>query len=232
MYHSITIGGKNTWDDWHLIPTTRPIFAPPKPNTYTVEVPGYDGILDLSTALAGRPTFGQRTGSFEFYTDPDFHSWEALYSEIMAHLHGKKLRAVLEDDPNWYYEGRFEVGSFKSGNDRASIAISYSVAPYKRSMTATGEWLWDTFNFETDMIRSYRDLLISGTTEIEVVGGENAVPTIVCTEDGMGVTIGEETYSLKKGDNIMHGVVLDGGKVVFTFTGSGRVTIEVSGGKL
>ena len=28
MYHSITIGDKNTWDDWHLIPATRPLFHP------------------------------------------------------------------------------------------------------------------------------------------------------------------------------------------------------------
>ena len=29
MYHSITIGDKNTWDDWHMIPVTPPVIAPP-----------------------------------------------------------------------------------------------------------------------------------------------------------------------------------------------------------
>ena len=29
MYHSITIGDKNTWDDWKIIPVSRPVVAPP-----------------------------------------------------------------------------------------------------------------------------------------------------------------------------------------------------------
>lgn len=28
MYHSITIGDKNTWDDWKMIPVSRPVVAP------------------------------------------------------------------------------------------------------------------------------------------------------------------------------------------------------------
>ncbi len=44
MYHSITIGNKNTWDDWHLIPATRPLFNPPTVKTNMVNIPGGDGI--------------------------------------------------------------------------------------------------------------------------------------------------------------------------------------------
>lgn len=36
MYHSITIGEKNTWDDWHLIPTSRPLVNPPSVNTHLI----------------------------------------------------------------------------------------------------------------------------------------------------------------------------------------------------
>ena len=57
MYHSITIGDKNTWDDWHLIPTTRPLFAPPGVKKNIVSIPGGDGSLDLTEALTGRPTY-------------------------------------------------------------------------------------------------------------------------------------------------------------------------------
>ena len=54
MYHSITIGTKNTWDDWHLIPKSRPLVNPPSVKTNVVDIPGGDGALDLSTALSGR----------------------------------------------------------------------------------------------------------------------------------------------------------------------------------
>ena len=46
MYHSITIGSKNTWDDWYLIPSSRPVVNPPKPKTKYIDIPGADGHLD------------------------------------------------------------------------------------------------------------------------------------------------------------------------------------------
>ena len=38
MYHSITIGDKNTWDDWHMIPVTPPVIAPPVEKTISLDV--------------------------------------------------------------------------------------------------------------------------------------------------------------------------------------------------
>ena len=63
MYHSITLGTKNTWDDWHLIPTSRPVVNPPSVKTNMIEIPGGDGVLDLTTALAGRVLYKNRTGA-------------------------------------------------------------------------------------------------------------------------------------------------------------------------
>ena len=43
MYHSITIGDKNTWDDWHMIPVTPPVIAPPVEKTISLDVEGRNG---------------------------------------------------------------------------------------------------------------------------------------------------------------------------------------------
>ena len=68
-----------------------------------------------------------------------FLIWGVLYSEIMAYLHGKRMRAVLEDDPGYYYEGRFAVNEWKSEANWSSIVIDYEVEPYKKSLTTEGE---------------------------------------------------------------------------------------------
>lgn len=155
MYHSITIGDKNTWDDWHLIPASRPLFNPPSVKTNYVDIPGGDGMLDLTTALTGHPTYSNRTGSWTFYVQNGFKDWTALYSEIMVYLHGQHLKAVLEDDPAYYYEGRFSVNQWKSDPQWSQIVIDYNVGPYKKEIGNTGsDWLWDPFNFETGIIRS------------------------------------------------------------------------------
>mgnify|MGYP007025187911 FL=1 len=55
--------------------------------------------------------------------------WHSVYSEIMDLIHGQSLRAILEDDPEYFYEGRFTVNSWKSQKDWSRITIDYSVGP-------------------------------------------------------------------------------------------------------
>lgn len=131
MYHSVTIGNKNTYDDWFIVPASRPLFEAPKPKTKLVDVPGASGQWDLSNALTGYPVFSNREGNWEFYVLNDHGEWYDRYSEIMTYLHGKRLDAVLEDDPNWHYTGRFAVDQWRSEKDYSKIVISYIVDPYK-----------------------------------------------------------------------------------------------------
>lgn len=155
MYHSITFGDKNTWDDWRLVPTSRPVFNPPAQKVKTLEVPGGDGLIDLSTVLSGYPVYQNRTGSFEFYVMNDFKAWQVAFSDIMDYLHGQTMRAILEDDPEHFYEGRFNVNAWKSEKDWSRIVIDYSVGPYKWAVqTSLDEWLWDPFNFQNGIIRT------------------------------------------------------------------------------
>lgn len=234
MYHSITFGEKNTWDDWHLIPKTRPVFNPPAVKTRFIEIPGGNGSLDLTVALLGRAVYKNRTGSFEFIAENGFKEWSVLYSEITNYLSGKRLRAILEDDPDYYYEGRFAVNEWKSEANWSSIVIDYDVKPYKKSLVSAGDdWLWDTFNFETDVIRSYENLPVTGSLSVTIIGDSMPVsPTIIASSDGMTVTFEGETYTLSKGTNYIPELIVHDGENVMIFTGTGTVTIKCERGRL
>lgn len=234
MYHSITIGDKNTWDDWHLIPTTRPLFNPPTVKTNMIDIPGGDGVLDLTTALTGRPTYNNRTGSWTFIVQNGFKDWAALYSEIMAYLHGQKFRAVLEDDPAYFYEGRFSVNQWKSDKDWSQIVIDYNVGPYKNGIANTGtDWLWDSFNFETGVIRNYKNLSVLTTLTVVIIGDMvDLVPVIIASESRMTVTYEGTTYNLERGANTIPDIVIHRGENTLVFTGPGIITIENIGGRL
>lgn len=141
MYHSVLFGNKNTWDDWRLVPSSRPYVSPPEPKVEQVDIPGSDGVLDLTNALNQFVNYKNRTGSIEFtlmnqlYAQgADAEDWEVVYSKIMNHLQGKKMNMILEDDPLYYYYGRYRVSSFKSGNHNSTITIDYDVEPYKRNV--------------------------------------------------------------------------------------------------
>lgn len=239
MYHSITIGEKNTWDDWHLVPISRPLVNPPQVKTSYVALPGGDGVLDLTTAMAGRPTYGNRTGSWTFRVlnnGENFvtqKSWTILYSDIMAYLHGQEFMVTLEDDPAYYYKGRLSVSEWKSNKTHSEITINYNLQPYKKEINGSDEdWLWDPFNFETGVIRYYKNIQISGTKSVLFINPDvmEIVPTFLCTA-AMTVQFDGTTYNLVKGTNTLARIRVPEGENTFIFTGNGYVTIQSEGGR-
>jgi len=145
VYHSITIGTKNTWTDWHLIPTVRPFVTLPTVNEKVVEIPGRNGVIDLTTFLTNSPTYGNRKGSWEFYiANPYFlysdkrfianatnwSDWSTAYRTIASYCNGKQRSVVLEDDPGYSYYGRLRV-SFTPDASYSKIVINYDLEPYK-----------------------------------------------------------------------------------------------------
>ena len=191
VYGDGTVDFKNTYDDWHLIASSRPVFAPPKVKTTYIDVPGGNGSLDLSESLTRFPLYENRTGSITFkvlnhydkngeiiYESSRNGRWAERYSEIMEFLHGKCLYAVLDDDPLWFYQGRFTVDSWESGNTWSEITIGYNVNPFKWSiMSSTSDWLWDPFNFDKDVIRD------SVCENIEVNSPDFYVPYLLPSYD-------------------------------------------------
>lgn len=141
MYHSLIFKSGNTtintWDNWHLIPVTRPVLAQPNPVYNFVDIPGSDGSMDLTDYLIGRPTYSDRQGSFEFYVANEssngesFGNWANRRAQIAAFLNGRKMKMYLEDDPNYYYEGRFFLKAWTPDASHSKVTIEYRVKPYR-----------------------------------------------------------------------------------------------------
>lgn len=75
----------------------------------------------------------------------------------------------MEDAPEYFYEGRFTVNSWKSPKDWSHITIDYSVGPYKWSvLSSIDDWLWGPFNFQNGVIRAMLFKNISVTTATTV----------------------------------------------------------------
>ncbi len=218
-YHSMTFtylkewddavkkhGTVNTWDDWHLIPTSRPVFNPPAVKTVYIDIPGANGKLDLTEALAGYPLYDNREGSFEFIVANGYRaSWIGGYQKFANWLHGKDLRCVLDDDPSYYYEGRFSIDNWTSNNDGtwSNVTFNYNVKPYKYSMlTSMEDWLWDPFCFETDIIQDVSNIAFSSTVFVRVLNhGMPVVPTIHLNSTDTGTK-----FTIKSGPTVIANV--------------------------
>ena len=218
MIYGVTLGGKHTYRDWGLLPKTRPTIAPPKVRTNYVDVPGLDGARDLSEALTGRVGYQTRDFSAEFIVIDARNRWDALYSEILDTLHGQRVQIILDEDPGYAYTGRETMNAVESDRKTATISLKAVCDPYKLEITGSlDDWLWDTFNFETGIIRDYKALPCSPT---------------ISASSAMTATFGGKEYALTAGDNRISGICITEGDNVLTFAGNGTVSIDYRGGRL
>lgn len=134
----------NTWDRWHIAPSSRPYIVPADPKTEYVDVPGADGSLDFTDILTD-VRYADRTGSWSFLVDHTKWNWPELYSQFMNEYQGKDIRVRLIDDPEYYYEGRISLKDYKQGKDWSSFEIDYHLGPFKWPINSTMNryWKWD-----------------------------------------------------------------------------------------
>lgn len=236
-FYSVTFGDKNTWDEWNLMPVKagKIEFATPEVKSEYIDIPGSDNALDLTEALTGYPIYDSRKGSVRFRFFNNGVSARSRFNRLKNYLHGRHMKAVIEDEPDYYYIGRFMVGDFepKQGN-WGDVEISYILNAYKLEITSTNEdWLWDPFNFETGVIREYGEIVIDGKTTVTVIGSRKpTVPRFTVTGGSLTLTIGTNWYSLPVGRTVLPQIVLMDEEYEMIFEGNGTVEIEMVVGSL
>lgn len=239
--HSVTFGDKNSWTDWHLIPTSKPVIAPPSVKVKQVDIPGVHGMIDLTTVLTGYPIYSNRTGSLEFILAPGFKSWESTKTIVMEYLGGRRMTMRLADDPGFYYTGTFVVSSLKSDARNNGITINYDLYPFKKDvMTSDEPWLWDPFNFEIGVIRNWSSLEVDGELLITINDCVEPVSPVITSDAEMtmqhtytladGVTTRTKEYQIAVGTTA--GFTLRQGLNQLQFTGTGTIGIHYRGGRL
>lgn len=85
--------------------------SPPEPKTTTVEIPGRDGVLDLTESLIGDVTYGNRSMTFTFLI-VDLEQFEVVKTKVSNALHGRKFNFEMTMDPGYTYTGRFKIKSY------------------------------------------------------------------------------------------------------------------------
>lgn len=143
MFYSITFTNqahvpKNTWVDWHLIPSSPPMIEPPDPYMNYVEIPGRSlGPIDLTEALGNGPSFINSEGSWEFVSAIDHEDRPELYLELKRFLHGRSMKIELEEDPLHYYIGRIAVEKPRTGKGHNTYSFKYTISPVRYLLDGT-----------------------------------------------------------------------------------------------
>lgn len=235
MGTGITFANKiHTERDWGL--KLLSIHIPmPQPKTQLLDIPGGDGSIDLTEVSTGRPAYADRDGIELLFDlmDGDYKTWFMKYSQFAAELHGKKVKMVLDDEPEHYYMVRLEIDGKKSNHVYGQITLKGTAEPFKYDLQSSAEdWLWDTFNFETGVIRTLKDITIDSTSRtIKILGaGIDTPPVFIVTKaDNLKLTHEGRTYTLKVGRNRFPAVRVGKPDVILNFSGRGTITVEYRG---
>ena len=131
----ITFGSLHSFNNLHLILSQKTI-GTPEPKREVVDIPGGDGVLDL-TEFFGAVKYHNRQLSFEFSTMVPQSQFMDLFSQVQNALHGKKMRIILDDDPEWFYMGRITVSEWKAEKNIGKLTVDCDCEPFKQSIYTT-----------------------------------------------------------------------------------------------
>ena len=126
---------KHSYLDFGVILTEQNIGLP-SPKTYTVNIEGMDGNLDLSECF-GEMKYENRTIKFTFESIDKITDWQAKMIKISSFLHGQKMKITTWSDPDFYYVGRCRIDEYNSKSKLGKIVISCDCEPFKYKQNIT-----------------------------------------------------------------------------------------------
>lgn len=234
-----TFESYHTYDDWGLYVTNTDCIGEPKQYTKYIEIPGRNGLLDLSEAISGRQTYTSREIKINLAGSRDKTTWNAAMSVFRNRVNGKICRLIFDDDSSYYWRGRIDIKDFSSVMNRGDLTIDVPTAePYKYSVISSSEpWLWDPFNFETGVITYIGAITVIGSETVTIPHGHMLTsPEFIVSDKTSGsftVSAGGSTYYLNVGSNKIPSIMVGGDyDVELEFSGNAKVQIVYRSGSL
>lgn len=211
----IYFGEIHSYNDLNLIlaPFTP---TPATPQTNLLQVPGRNGLLDLTEAN-GEVKYNSREFLFTFTVAPDDLTFDERVSAVSNALNGRQCKITLERDPDFYWFGRCAVDKYEQDKSVGKITVRATVDPYKLKQSAT--------------VASFA--LSSSAKVVAVENGRMAaVPVITCTNNGTVVSFNGKTHTLNAGTSRILDIRFTEGSNSLTLSGTGTITFTWQEGAL
>lgn len=211
--NGVTFGRYHSYNDFNLILTEKEIGCASVKTNY-VEVDGAHGQIDY-TEYFGEPKYKSRTLSFKFNTIVSQSQFLELYSDVQNALHGRRMKIVLDDEPDYYYMGRLDISAFTNDKNIGQVSIDCICEPWKYRKDETVVTKAVSSSATITLVNSRKKVVPSITT--------TASMTIVY--DGISTTVNAGTFTIPT-------LELAEGNNIITVTGTGNITFTYQEGGL
>lgn len=211
---TIILNGEETHTGYDLdLVQEKKEIGKPTVQSYTVEVPGRNGLLNLTKGLTGKVAYYNRPLKFQYFGDGE-RSRLLEIDAIISRYHGETVRIIDDDYPNHFYEGEVTVETELRSN-YITVTLEVDAQPFRLKREKT-----------------VYTSTINGDTMISLVNESiEAIPTITVTADTK-ITFNGVVVSLGAGTYVDEKLALQAGFNTFKVSGTGNITFEYQEGAI
>lgn len=173
MARGTDFGGVHSFRDLHLIQAAVEV-PPAEPKTNFIDIPGADGSKDFTESPAGRVVYKTRkiTWKFKLYPGDD---WAKKYAQVSNAINGWSGKITLDDDPDYYYQGRVTVSKHAAQGILHTITVTAVCQPYKLRQAKTTQSANLTTTYTTLTLENERkpvipEITVSAATSLQWKG--------------------------------------------------------------
>lgn len=196
MEYGVSLNGIHSFKDLNLL-FKEMKDSGPSVKTIEVDIPCGHGSADITESVTGSVMYGNRQLEISLI-DPEIGNEVAKEQNIMNLFHGKIIKIILDDNENYYYQGRCEVSCYATGRD---IVIKCNAKPFKYALEDT-----------VIEVEPGEDIEVN----IDIIG-VNVIPVLI-TEGNVTVTAGNNIYNYSSGEHIAVNLELVQGTNEFKIT--------------
>lgn len=222
MYRQLYFNNKKSFEDFNLYIESFSI-SPPVPIVKEERIPYRSGTLDFSMVNSNR-LFQNRIIEVTLFWKSDTNdNLFNQYSDIQMWLLNCFSSKISFDGITGEYVGKVrEISDIALLKYSGRLTVNFECEPYKSN--PYGEYLWDSFNFSKDNA-PINIFAIDGDRNLTIHNdGISITPTITLYGDSsMQLIINSKRYTLNKGDNLIHDIVLENGDNNISLIGTGTI---------
>lgn len=202
----------HTGNDLDLVQERKDL-GKPTVQSYTIQVPGRNGLLNLTKGLTGNVAYYNRLMTFQ-YVGSGTHEQLLEIDARLSQYHGETVRIIDDDYPDHYYEGEASV-SVIFHHTYVTITLVINALP---------------FRYKTE--KTVFSRAINGATTLTLNNESiDATPTITVTA-ATTITFNGITAKLSAGTYEDARLALHRGVNNIEVSGTGTITIEYQEGAI
>lgn len=212
---NVKFGSHDMLRDYGVIMTSFDIGMPSQKRS-SIEVPGMDGVIDLTYALSEQKIYENRTVSMtlEILYRNGADLWN-IHERIANDLHGNEMDIRLSFYPGWHLEGNVSVDGLSMNDGTATFKVTCDCNPY---------FIRNSLTRATYAVTGTMDVYIRNAARWTIPSTEVTGTVSVKTDDA--------AVSLSTGKARNAAIVLKSGLNRITLGGSGTITFEYQEARL